>query len=160
MTSDVAVSPLEPVLAAAEGSDLADVIDLLAANDLPTEDVASHLDPFVVARLDGRLVGVVGLEVYGGAALGRSLCVHPAERGRGLGRHLFEAVMDRAREICARELYLLTTTAEDYFSRLGFEVVERETVPAEIRATMEFASLCPATAVCMRVSLARDEPQP
>jgi amino-acid N-acetyltransferase len=47
-------------------------------------------------------------------------------------------------------LYLLTTTAERYFPRFGFEVVERAEVPDDVRTTAEFTSACPASAVVMR----------
>ena len=46
-------------------------------------------------------------------------------------------------------LYLLTLTAELYFPRFGFERVERDAVPAEIRETVEFKSACPSTATVM-----------
>jgi amino-acid N-acetyltransferase len=48
-----------------------------------------------------------------------------------------------------KTLYLLTTTAEGFFLKRGFLRIEREGVPAEIRSTEEFKSLCLATALCM-----------
>jgi amino-acid N-acetyltransferase len=48
-----------------------------------------------------------------------------------------------------RALYLLTTTAEHYFPRFGFTRVDRSAVPADIRATEEFRSACPASATVM-----------
>jgi amino-acid N-acetyltransferase len=47
-------------------------------------------------------------------------------------------------------LYLLTTTAEQYFPSFGFHPVERADVPEDVRETTEFASACPASAVVMR----------
>jgi len=44
---------------------------------------------------------------------------------------------------------LLTTDAERFFHGLGFAVVERGLLPAEIRATAQFRELCPQTAVAM-----------
>ena len=77
-----------------------------------------------------------------------------AERGLGVGRALFEAAATQASLENVRRLYLLTTTAREYFLKLGFEVMERESAPPEIRHTAEFASLCPSTAVCMRMTFA------
>ena len=48
-----------------------------------------------------------------------------------------------------RALYLLTTMAERYFPSFGFRQVGRESVPADLRATAEFQSACPASAVVM-----------
>jgi amino-acid N-acetyltransferase len=48
-----------------------------------------------------------------------------------------------------RALYLLTTTAERYFPSFGFRPITRDAVPAEVRATVEFQSACPASATVM-----------
>ena len=50
-------------------------------------------------------------------------------------------------------LYLLTTTAQDWFPRFGFERVDRSSTPPEIAGSDEFAELCPASAVVMRLDL-------
>lgn len=56
------------------------------------------------------------------------------------------------------EVYLLTTTAEGFFARLGYERVEREGAPESIRGTKEFSSICPSSAVLMRKLLRDDSP--
>ena len=53
-------------------ADLEEISDLLATNSLPLDGVADSLERFIVAREDGRIVGCIGLEVYGGSALLRS----------------------------------------------------------------------------------------
>jgi hypothetical protein len=50
-------------------------------------------------------------------------------------------------------LAVLTETAEAFFKRHGYEVIERAYVPDEIRQGAEFQALCPASAVCMAKSL-------
>ncbi len=52
-------------------------------------------------------------------------------------------------------LYLLTTTAADYFERRGFTRIERSQVPERLRATAEFQGTCPASATVMKAALAR-----
>jgi amino-acid N-acetyltransferase len=79
----------------------------------------------------------------------RSLAVAPSERGRGQGTALVAAAESLAVESGWRQLYLLTTGAAAFFGRLGFEVISREQAPAELRATRQFAQLCPATALVM-----------
>lgn len=129
-------------------SRLDEVKSLLAACRLPTEDVDEHIR-FLVAREDGQLLGVAGIEQYGTAALLRSVAVHPQWQGKGIAHALCDAVMRDARERGVRRLYLLTTDAERYFARLGFSVTERSAVPAEVQATAQFRDLCPQTAVAM-----------
>jgi N-acetylglutamate synthase-like GNAT family acetyltransferase len=46
-------------------------------------------------------------------------------------------------------MYLLTTTAAGFFERRGYVAAARESAPAEIRATREFADICPASSAFM-----------
>jgi amino-acid N-acetyltransferase len=130
-------------------SDVAAIARLLTAAELPTAGVDEGIDGFVVAR-DGRfLLAVAGTERYDDAVLLRSLVVAPEARGCGLGARLVdERLMHGARE-GAGEAYLLTTTAEAFFARLGFVAIRRDDVPDGVRASEEFASLCPASATVM-----------
>jgi amino-acid N-acetyltransferase len=49
---------------------------------------------------------------------------------------------------------LLTETAEGFFRAIGYEIIDRSHVPEKINQSAEFRLLCPASAVCMRKSLA------
>jgi amino-acid N-acetyltransferase len=133
--------------------DRAAIRALLDANELPVQDLAESGATFLVARVDGVLAGVVGLEALGTSALLRSLCVASERRKQGLARSLCAAIEALARGHGVRELYLLTTTARPFFERQGFAVGTRDTAPAEIRATAEFRDLCPSTASLMRKPL-------
>jgi amino-acid N-acetyltransferase len=104
---------------------------------------------FLVARDGGALLGCVGLELYGEAALLRSLAVAERSRGVGLGAALADAALEDARRRGVRSLYLLTTTAEGFFARRGFERIARDEVPEAVRGSAEFGALCPASAACM-----------
>lgn len=136
----------------ATAADLDRVESLLTANDLPT---AGLRDARVfVATADGELRGAGGVELHGTAGLLRSLVVPAPHRGEGHGTALCEALEAAARAAGVETLYLLTTTAADFFARRGYEAVPREDAPPRIRGTAEFADLCPASATCMRASLA------
>ena len=126
------------------------MLALLAASGLPTAGLTEHLGSAYVARRGGRIVGTAALELYEDGALLRSVAVDEGERGGGLGRLLTERAIGEAeaRELAA--VYLLTTTAEEYFTRFGFAVVAREHVPHSLRASVEFQSACPASATVMR----------
>ena len=142
-------------LRAANAADLPDVERLLAASGLPLEGVKEALATFVVAYAGDDLVGVAGLEVCCDNALLRSVAVAPEWRSRRLGRALVMRVVADAEARGIRALYLLTTTAEQYFPSFGFERIARDEVPDDVRATAEFQSACPASATVMRRTLAR-----
>ncbi len=138
----------------ATASDRFDICKLLRASGLPTEDVdAQRLHDFQVLREGGRLVAVVGIERCGSVGLLRSLAVVDSLRGGGVGGALLQAAQRRARAEGYAALYLLTTSAADYFARFGYVPVERDEAPPEIRAASQFATLCPAAAVLMRKTM-------
>jgi amino-acid N-acetyltransferase len=129
-------------------------VALLEAAALPVAGVAPPLADFFVADGGGRIVGAIGLEAYGPDALLRSAVVEPAARGSGIGAALVERVLGHAGERGVRSVYLLTTTADRYFPRFGFEPIARDAVSEEVKASLEFREACPASAVAMRLTLA------
>lgn len=140
-------------LRAARPDDLEPVRALLAAAELPLDGVPDDLAQFVVAERDGTIVGAIGLESYGEAGLLRSAVVAPSLRGTGLGERLVRALLETARARGTRELVLLTTTAERWFPRFGFERIARDEAPVALHASEEFRGACPASAVTMRLRL-------
>ena len=144
------------VVRAASAADYDHVVGLLRAADLPTAGLRPPRPDFLVAEDGGRVVGAVGLEVYGEAGLLRSAVVEAGHRGTGLGRDLVTRLLEHAGRRGVREVYLLTTTAERYFPRFGFASVDRETVAPAVRASEEFKGACPESAVAMRKVLEHD----
>jgi len=125
-------------------------VKLLAAAQLPTEDLRdAHCEHFFYAESSGAPMGLVGLELFGDVALLRSLVVAPPRRGMGEGKALLERAEAHARANGVRALYLLTTTAEAFFEKHGYQRASRESAPAAIRATPEFAGICPASSAFM-----------
>jgi amino-acid N-acetyltransferase len=136
-------------LRTAKSSDLASVENLLARNDLPTDGVKDNFANFIVADDESAIAGAVGLEKYGSAALLRSAVVAPDHRGSGLGGRLVEELLERAQADGVAEVYLLTTTAEEYFPRFGFTRTSRAAVPEAVKSSTEFRGACPDTAIVM-----------
>lgn len=130
--------------------DLRAVRGILTAARLPAADIAEHFGGFMVGEEGDVAIAAGGLEIHGCVALLRSLAVATAVRGRGIGRNLAEHLIDDARERGISELYLLTTTAERFFARLGFETIDRKATPPAIRDSREFSTLCGDSAVLMR----------
>jgi amino-acid N-acetyltransferase len=138
----------------ARAEDLGAVQALLSAARLPLDGLEDQFgDGYAVAVADGRIVGAEGIETYARSGLLRSAVVDPAWRGHGIGDRLTQNRLEWARSRGLRDVYLLTTTAADYFPRHGFERVARESAPAEVQQSREFAEACPASAVTMRLAL-------
>ena len=130
--------------------DLNPVLALLALHHLPPDGLEQHLATLLVARRGCEVVGSAALEVYADGALLRSVAVVPDVQGQGVGRLLTEAALSLGVVVGTPAIYLLTTTAEGYFQRLGFERTDRVAVPESVKASLEFKSACPASAVVMR----------
>ncbi len=138
----------------AQAHDEGDIKELLRIYQLPTEDLSTALlEGFLVLRLAGAIKGTVGLEIFDQVGLLRSLAVRSEFRGRGWGAQLTSQVENLARQCGVRELYLLTTTAQEFFTKHGFNTIARDQAPRSIQDTAEFHSLCPSSAVLMLKNL-------
>lgn len=136
------------------GEDLPGIQALLQRSGLPIAGVEEWLPHFLVAEHEGQMVAVAGLELHGPSALLRSVAVAPEWRGSGLARQLIDRHLSEAQERDIKDIYLLTTTAEHYFPRLGFGCIGRCDVPAQVQESVEFREACPASAIVMRKTLA------
>jgi amino-acid N-acetyltransferase len=126
------------------------VVQLLEAGGLPASDLTDdHMEHFFYCGPDSAPSALVGLEICGENALLRSLVVSPDQRSRGIGKRLVAHAEDAARAMGLGAVYLLTTTAEPFFASLGYSHTEREAAPEGIRATKEFAGICPASSAFM-----------
>ena len=127
-----------------------DVTELLEQCGLPVSDLSASTSlHFFGHRLGSQLVGVVGLECYGAVALLRSLGVAPTHRMSGLGQTLVLFAEGYAFSHNISSVFLLTTTAAAFFTKLDYVPVSRDTAPAPIQATTQFSSLCPSSATFM-----------
>jgi amino-acid N-acetyltransferase len=133
-------------------NDFSKAINLLKKNNLPTQDITGTTKLFVV--LEGNdVVGVVGLEAHDHDGLLRSLCVSESKRNNGLGAELVEFMESYAPTQNVHCLFLLTTTASDFFGKRGYEEISREKVPQPIQESTEFTTVCPSSAIVMRKRL-------
>lgn len=145
--------PAKPLVQFSNDSDIPTIRALLKRNDLPTEDVKTSTITLLIMRIGDQIVGCVGLERHGDCALLRSLTVDGQMRGQNLGTQLVETAEQFAHGRNINTLWLLTTTAAPFFTKLGYETVERSAAPDGIRGSAEFAALCPDSAVCMTKTL-------
>lgn len=129
--------------------DLAAVIELLSANHLPVSDLVQEDVQILIAYANEELVATIGLEKHGSTGLLRSLAVKETFRNKKLAERMLEVFYSLCQLENITDVYLLTSTAVNYFKDKGFQKVAREMVPAVIKRTREFRSICPASAVVM-----------
>lgn len=134
-------------------ADVEAVRALLEHNGLPVGAVTERIPATLVVRNAGQVVGSAALELYGCAALLRSVVVDAGGRGRGLGQRLIVAALERARQEHVCEVYLLTETAHEFFPRFGFRIVERAEVAPALQQSDEWTCACPASAKVMMLRL-------
>ena len=143
---DIPVSP-------ASGRDLPAILSLLEASALPVAGIERHIGTMLVAREAAAIVGCAAVEIYGSAGLLRSVAVARGRRGTGLGQRLTAAALELARARGVTNVYLLTTTAGDFFPRFGFTPIGRAQMDPALESSEELRGACPASAVAMRVQL-------
>lgn len=147
MTTEIATSL---VLKIATGEkERMHAITLLQQQKLPTSDIDE--DKLLYLLMEGETaIGTAGLEIFDDYALLRSVSVIKEQQGKGYGKVINDEIEKYARESGINCMYLLTTTAKDFFDKQGYCVIKREDSPAAIQQTAEFTSLCPSTAVVMK----------
>jgi amino-acid N-acetyltransferase len=133
--------------------DLPAIRALLERMHLPLAGVDEHLPTMLVARNGEQIVGTAALELYADGALLRSVAVEPHQQGRQLGHQLTDAALHLAATHGVDTVFLLTTAAERFFPKFGFEQITRDQVPLSVRESAEFRSACPAFAIVMRKQL-------
>jgi amino-acid N-acetyltransferase len=126
------------------------IIELLAAEKLPVNDLPGTLDNFIVAIADAEVIGVAGLERYGSYGLLRSVVIRHDFRSQGIAAKLLRRIESLGSLKGLTELYLLTETAADYFERKAYHRITRDEVPAAVQHSSEFSHVCPQSAIVMK----------
>ena len=138
----------------AKAEDYSTVEALIQKAGLPVDGLRDQFpNGYVLARQDGRIVGVAGLEAYGFVGLLRSLVVVEDARHRGLGRELVQDRLTAARKSRMAAVYLLTTSAAPFFRALGFVDSERSSLPRALSISPEVSRGCPASASCLMLMI-------
>ena len=145
------------IVTKAKTSDLPGIFGLLRDNDLPFEGVAEDPRNFVVIKDGPEIIGCAGLEIQGGTGLLRSVAVKKERQGQGLGMTLISSIFNLARNKHIKKLYLLTIDASQFFSRFGFERIERNKVDPAIQQAEMFNCCCPGSPIVMVKDLNRGE---
>ena len=141
--------PISHRISPAAPNDLPEIRALLGANGLSADGLDAFLATTLISRSRGQIIGCAALEVYGDAALLRSVAVDAGWQARGLGAELVEKAIRLAQSRGINQMFLLTTTAADYFVCHGFARCARDAAPDAMQQSIEFTTLCPASAIAM-----------
>lgn len=116
--------------------DMGRLIDLYAEQELllprTASDLLRHLDQFVVAEEDGKVLALGSLlPMAPGLAEVRTLAVDPAAQGRGLGRRIVAKLVDMGIQKGFARIFCLTREPE-FFASCGFETVSMDLFPQKV----------------------------
>jgi len=95
-------------------------------------DIYENLQAFTVAEVDGGVVGCCALEIiWSDLAEIKSLAVDETNKEKGIGRMLVTTAIEQASLLGVPRVFALTLEP-DFFEKLGFKVVEKETLPMKV----------------------------
>jgi amino-acid N-acetyltransferase len=132
-----------PVVRRARTSDvpaIKELVDTYAGKILLEKNLVTlyeAVQEFWVAEIDEKVVGCGALHVFW-SDLGeiRTVAVHPATTGHGVGHAIVNRLLDVARELQLEKIFVLTFETE-FFGKHGFTEIEGTPVTAEV-----FEELC------------------
>jgi amino-acid N-acetyltransferase len=125
------------------------IISLLQEEKLPADDLSVDLLNFFVAKDNGNLIGSIGLEIYDHNGLLRSLVVKASHRKMKVATALVNELEVSARKMGLKNIYLLTETAEGYFTKKGYVTITRREAPTSLEHSTQFSHVCPSSATLM-----------
>ena len=113
-------------------------------------DIYENLQKFIVAEVDGSTVGCCALQVaWSDLAEIKSLAVDKAFCGKGVGRGLILAAIEKASVIGLKKVFTLTLEPA-FFEKIGFKTVEKETLPMKVWSD---CARCPKQDHCDEIAL-------
>jgi RNA 3'-terminal phosphate cyclase (ATP) len=116
-------------------------------------EMYQHLRDFFVAEVDGEIAGVCGLSLYWeDLAEIRTLAVHEAHGGKGLGSALVTACLEEAGALGVGRVFALTYRP-GYFERFGFRTIDKRELPQKI---WKDCIKCAKFACCDEIALIRE----
>lgn len=96
------------------------------------DNIIHDIQSFVVAELNGHVVGTACLYIYQtGLAEIRSVVVEPSVHGEGQGKALVQYLLEFAHQMALKHIIVLTYIPE-YFDKLGFKLIDKSSLADNI----------------------------
>jgi len=94
------------------------------------DEVANNIRSYVLAKVADELVGYAALHIHSSRlAEIRSLIVLDAYRGKNIGKKIVQFALEEAKELNVLEEVLVLTYLPDFFKKLGFVEIAKDTIP-------------------------------
>lgn len=97
-------------------------------------DIMSSIGDFIVAEVDGNVVGCVAVHHYKEEDQAELACLYVknGHTGQGYGKVLVEAASNRSESLGVSRLFALSTQAVNYLEKVGFSRIEdRDSLPTK-----------------------------
>jgi amino-acid N-acetyltransferase len=94
------------------------------------DEVATNIRSYILAKDKNRIVGYAALHIHSPRlAEIRSLIVESEYRGQNIGKKIVEFALNEAKELGVKEEVLVLTYLPDFFKKMGFVEIPKETIP-------------------------------
>jgi len=94
------------------------------------DEVATNIRSYVLAKDDAKIIGYAALHIHSSRlAEIRSLIVSDAYRGQNIGKRIVLFALDEAKQLGVGEEVLVLTYLPDFFTKLNFIEIAKETIP-------------------------------
>jgi len=95
-------------------------------------DIYENLQSFLVAELDGNVVGCCALQIiWSDLAEIKSLAVDQAHKDKGIGKMLVAAAIEQANQLGVSQVFALTLDPV-FFEKLSFKIIEKDALPMKV----------------------------
>lgn len=112
--------------------------------------IYENLQTFTVAEVDGMVVGCCALKILWEDLVEiKSLAVDQSSFGRGIGKALVLAGMEKARQLGLKKVFILTLEA-GFFEKVGFKLVSKDTLPMKVWSD---CAACPKQDHCDEIAM-------
>jgi len=119
----------------------------------PLGDIYKNLQAFLVAELDGEVLGCCALEVvWSNLGEVKSLAVAEANKGTGVGKMLVDAAVIQAHRLGLVRVFALTLN-RSFFEKQGFAVVDKSSLPMKVWSD---CARCPKQQHCDEIAMVKD----
>lgn len=130
-------------LSPSEPTDFFSIVRLLKLSNLQTSDIGGSkvVNNFISAYAEnGDLAGVMGIEMCDYNMLLRSLALDKRYEGQGVEDALVQKIEDTGLMKGMRKFYTLVHQPwQEFYEKRGYEVVTKNWIPLNIKATDEYA---------------------
>lgn len=106
---------------------IANIENICFSNPWSKDDIAAQIDNktshFLVALIDDKVVGYMGLQIFSGEGYVTNVAVLPEYRGRGIAKALIEKQFENEMDFITLEVRESNTAAISLYIKMGFEKI-------------------------------------